>query len=69
MQGVQAIAPKPTKPLPAYLKPLWEKQKAKLLISKTVIKPKSFKVSRLNTKQRVARRRQKKARLAESIQV
>jgi len=58
-----AVAPKPTRPLPATLKPLWEKQKAKLALAGKKMTPKSFKVPRKTYKQRVASRQEAKANL------
>jgi len=58
---------KPTKPLPAGLKSLWEKQKQLLDKKKKQpanYKPKSFKTIRLTTRQRVHARQLKKAALA-----
>jgi hypothetical protein len=63
MQPAPAVA-KPTRLLPASLRPLWEKQKANLSVNKTELKPKIWKIPRLTSEQRLASRAEKKAALA-----
>jgi len=60
------------RPLPASLRSLWEKQKAKAEVKRKLkeepVAPKSFKQRRFNTEERLARRNAKKAEFAKAAE-